>query len=225
MKYIVIIPARSGSKRFPNKNIHPLNGIPLICHSINFAIINFDKCNIWVNTDSSIISDIVTPYGVNVYDRPQHLGSDYTSTIEVLKDQVESLISKNILFDAVILLQPTNPLRANSLIKEAIFKFENSNRSSLATFSKLNKKYGKIIEDFFLPTNYIPGQRMQDLSQEYFENGLIYITKVESILNNQIITSDTYPLVTEDDYSSVDIDYYEDLLFAEFLINKTKNNG
>lgn len=221
MKYIVIIHARSGSKRFRNKNIYPLNGIPLICHSVNYALNNFDKCDIWVNTDSDKITDIVLPYGVNVYNRPLHLGSDLTSTVEVLREQVESLMNNNnISFDAVILLQPTNPLRSEQLIKESIFKFENSNRLSLATFSRLNKKYGKIIDNFFQPMNYLPGQRMQDLESEYFENGLIYITKVEAIMNNQIITLDVYPLITEDMYSNVDIDYYEDLLYAEFLINK-----
>lgn len=39
-KYITIIPARGGSKRFPGKNTHVLNGKPLICHSIEYSLQN-----------------------------------------------------------------------------------------------------------------------------------------------------------------------------------------
>ena len=49
---LALIPARSGSKRFPNKNIKLLNGHPLIAYSIVSAIRSeiFDK--VVVCTDS-----------------------------------------------------------------------------------------------------------------------------------------------------------------------------
>ena len=56
----------------------------------------------------------------------------------------------------------------------------------------------------------------------YFENGLLYITKCESIILGEIITEDVYPLVCNDIESKVDIDYLEDFVFAEFLL-KLKN--
>ena len=224
MKYIVVIPARIGSKRFPNKNIYPLNGLPLISHSVEYALNNFDENLIWVNTDSSLISDVVNCYGINVFYRPEVLGNDYSTTADVLKNHVENLIQNGDVFDAVILLQPTNPLRGEYLLKNAIVEFEKNTRSSLATFSKLEKKYGSIENEHFYPKNYTPGQRTQDLDADYFEDGLIYITKVESILKGEIITSDVYPLINEHIYSNVDIDYYEDLLYAEFLIKNKKNN-
>ena len=149
MKYIVIIPARIGSKRFPNKNIYPLNGKPLISHTIEYALETFPKSDIWVNTDSKLISEVVDSYGINVFFRPDSLGSDSTSTVEVLRNQIQYLEIQNYIFDAVILLQPTNPLRPKELLKEAIEKFEKSSRSSLVTFSHLEKKYGAIKNNFF----------------------------------------------------------------------------
>lgn len=59
--------------------------------------------------------------------------------------------------------------------------FERENRNSLASFTPLNKKYGKINSNKYFPSNYSVGQSMQDIEADYFENGLIYITKINSI--------------------------------------------
>lgn len=217
-KYIVVIPARAGSKRFPNKNIFLLNGKPLISHSVEYALQYFQKNDIWVNTDSDLIRKEVDNYNINIHKRPMDLGGDKISTLEVLKEQVELLISKDVNFDAVILLQPTSPLRPAKLIHDAINLFEKYGRTSLATFSALEKKYGKIIDDKFVPSNYKPGQPMQDIESEYFENGLLYITKKDAIREGFIIGKDIYPMVIDHIYAKVDIDYYDDLIFAEFLI-------
>ena len=75
---------------------------------------------------------------------------------------------------------------------------------------------------FFKPTNYTPGQRSQDLEKAYFENGLLYITKSESILEGKVITDDVYPLVCDSLESTVDIDYLEDFVFAESLLKLKK---
>ena len=64
----------------------------------------------------------------------------------------------------------------------------------------------------------MPGQRSQDLENTYFENGLLYITKCESILIFKIITEDVYPLVCDNIEATVDIDYLEDFIFAEALL-------
>ncbi|MDQ6763477.1 MAG: acylneuraminate cytidylyltransferase family protein, partial [Bacteroidota bacterium] len=67
----------------------------------------------------------------------------------------------------------------------------------------------------------LPGQRMQDIDPDYYENGLIYITNTKSIKKKEIITEDVFPLIIEGVETLVDIDEHDDILFAEFLI---KNN-
>ena len=176
-KYEVVIPARGGSKRYPGKNVAYLNGIPLIVHSIMFALKSFAPRNIWVNTDDTDIAKIALDYGVQVTIRPFDLGSDFASSSDVLFFQYEEFIKNKIDCNALILLQPTNPLRPDNLIEKAIDIFECNNRNSLATFSSLNKKFGNILEGNFIPSNYNPGQRGQDIEKAYFENGLLYITK------------------------------------------------
>jgi CMP-N-acetylneuraminic acid synthetase len=226
LNYQVIIPARGGSKRFPQKNIHLLNGVPLIAHSILFALKSFDKTNIWVNTDDDEIALVADNYGVNITMRPKELGSDTASTADVLFFQSTFFYNNNIPCDAMILLQATNPIRPQNLIQFSISEFEKNNRNSLASFSSLNRKFGKINNSFYTPTNYKPGQRMQDIEPDYFENGLIYITKIDSIQQKEIITLDVFPLLIDDEESLVDIDELKDMLFAEFLlINTTIYNG
>jgi CMP-N-acetylneuraminic acid synthetase len=218
MDYQIVIPARGGSKRFPKKNIYPLNGLPLIAHTILFALNSFPKENIWVNTDDLEIGNISADYGVNVTFRPKELGSDTATTAEVLFFQSNYFLSEGILCDAIILLQATNPLRPKKIIENSIDLFEKNKRNSLASFSLLNKKYGKIKSNYFFPENYEAGMRMQDIDQDYYENGLIYITNIQSIQDNVIITKDVLPLIINCFEASVDIDEPDDILFAQFLI-------
>jgi CMP-N-acetylneuraminic acid synthetase len=222
LNYQIIIPARGESKRFPKKNIYPLNGVPLIAHSIIFAKKHFPVTKIWVNTDDDLIATVASKYGVNITIRPKELASDIASTAEVLFYQDEYFLLNNIHCDAMILLQPTNPLRPKDLLKIAIEQYEKNKRNSLASFSILNKKLGKIKNNFFEPSNYKPGQRIQDIEADYFENGLIYITNIKSIQRKEIITSDVFPLIINNAETLVDIDEPQDILFAEFLI---RNNS
>ena len=224
MKYQVIIPARKNSKRLPGKNMKLLGNKPLIQYSIDFALRHFSKDVVWVNTDDKEIIKYAKIKGINTLLRPADLALDLTTTVDVLKHQVNHFKEQNIVCDAIILLQPTNPFREDNLLKEAIKKFQESGRNSLATFSITEKKLGKIEDRFFKPTNYFPGQRSQDLEKTYFENGSLYITKRESILENKIITDDVYPFVCKNKESTVDIDYFEDFVYAESIL-KLKENG
>ena len=218
MDYKIIIPARANSKRLPGKNMRILGGKPLIQHSIDFALNHFSEDSIWVNSDDKQIIKFAKEKGIKTLLRPDDLGTDNISTVEVLKFHVNYFEEQNIDCDAIILLQPTNPFRENELLKNGIKEFEKSKRNSLATFSISGKKLGKIENRIFKPTNYTPGQRSQDLENNYFENGLLYITKCESILLGKIITEDVYPLVCDNIEATVDIDYLEDFIFAEALL-------
>ena len=218
MNFKIIIPARANSKRLPGKNMKLLGQKPLIQYSIDFALNNFSKNDIWVNSDDDKVIEFAKQEGIMTLLRPNTLATDHIATVDVLKFQVKYFQEQNIDCDAIILLQPTNPFREDDLLEDAILKFQESGRTSLATFSKNEKKLGKIEGNFFSPTNYTPGQRSQDLENLYFENGLLYITKVESILNNKIITDDVFPLICDKIESTVDIDYLEDFIFAEALL-------
>ena len=199
-----------------------LDGKPLIQHSIDFALNIVPKNSIWVNSDDLEIIELCEKLFINKLFRPSQLATDFTTTAEVLKHHVQYFQSNSIDCDAVILLQPTNPLREKKTFLEAIKVFEKSGRNSLATFSISEKKLGKIIDHRFRPINYVPGQRSQEIEKSYYENGSLYITKVKCILKDNIITDDVYPFITNDVKSTVDIDYLEDFIFAETLLKLNK---
>ena len=217
--YIVVIPARKNSKRIKGKNLRELNGRPLISHSIEYAIKFFNRKNIWVNTDDNKIIDLAKGYNISTYIRPSSLAEDVTSTNDVILDFCKHLISEDINFKNIIILQPTNPIRTKSLITEAIKSFEESNTNSLMSVSILHKKFGKIKNNKYHPINYKMGQRHQDLENLYYENGLIYISSKKSLFENKnYVNNDTLPFITDEIGSIVDIDYEDDLKLAELII-------
>ncbi|MGL2966839.1 cytidylyltransferase domain-containing protein [Flavobacterium sp. XGLA_31] len=212
------MPARGGSKRLPNKNILLLNDIPLLAHSIRYAQQNkaiIDE--VFVSTDDAAIKEIAMQYGAKVIDRPEAISGDFEPTVSAMKHAVQSL-NKEV--ENVILLQPTNPLRPENLLANCFEKFSTTGADSLFTVSRNHHKLGKIVDNTFIPFNYTIGQRSQDLEPLYYENGLLYISKAELILNDQIISNNVIPYQMSDSFPIVDIDTPEDFEYAAYLITK-----
>jgi N-acylneuraminate cytidylyltransferase len=215
-KCIVVIPARGGSKRLPNKNIKLLGGIPLIAHSINYAkAVGFK--NIIVSTDNIKIKEVAKDLGVRVIDRPNYLATDTSLTVDAVRHVVETISDK---FEYVVLLQPTNPLRPMDLITKAFQNIVADKYSSLMTVTRTYRKFGKIVNNSFLPYNYSIGQRSQDLDPLYYENGLLYITKVDLVLKGELIGDRNFCLIIDHPFATVDIDNKDDFEYAEFILEK-----
>lgn len=220
MKNIAIIPARGGSKRLPNKNSLLLGGVPLIAHSIIAAQQNSNIIDdVYVSTDNPQIKEIALAYGAKVIDRPAHLSGDLEPTITALKHVVDNIGFE---VDAVFLLQPTNPLRPADLISDAYKNFIENKVDSLMTVTRNHQKFGKIVNNVFIPFNYTIGQRSQDLEPLYFENGLLYIIISELIKAEKITGANHFPMLVNHLFANVDIDTQEDFDYAEYLISKSK---
>jgi len=221
MKTIAIIPARGGSKRLANKNILSFGGIPLIAHSILYAQKNKTVIDeIYVSTNDEAIGKIAFDYGAQVIDRPESLSGDFEPTVTALQHVLKTLDCE---IEDVVLLQPTNPLRPENLLKEAFEIYQKKNCDSLFTVSRNHQKFGKIIDERFLPFNYEIGQRSQDLEPLYFENGLLYIAKAKLIQENTLISETAFPMEVSHPFANVDIDTQEDFEYAEFLLRKFLN--
>lgn len=217
MKTIAIIPARGGSKRLPGKNILPLGDKPLVAHSILYAKDNNSIVDeVYVTTDCPEIKAVALQFGAKVIDRPAALSGDFEPTVSALKHALD-VIGNTV--QNVILLQPTNPLRPKNLLEEAWKMYVSGDYDSLMTVSQNHQKFGKIENKKFIPFNYEFGQRSQDLEPLFFENGLLYITKAELILNDMIVGESGFPFEVNHPFASVDIDTKEDFQYAEYLFN------
>lgn len=217
MKTIAIIPARGGSKRLPQKNIKLLGGIPLLAHSILFAQANNEIIDeIYVSTDDETIKKIALQLGVKVLDRPEALSGDLEPTVTALKNALEQIDE----VENVVLLQPTNPLRPENLLREAFDYYLEKRCDSLFTVTQNHHKFGKINLEKFVPFNYKIGQRSQDLEPLFYENGLLYISKAELILEDKIISENAVPFLIDHIFAKIDIDTQEDFDYAEYVFNK-----
>ncbi|MEZ0184315.1 acylneuraminate cytidylyltransferase family protein [Flavobacterium oncorhynchi] len=215
MKTIAIIPARGGSKRLYQKNIKLIGGIPLLVHSILYAQANSEIIDeIYVSTNDAETKKIALQFGAKVIDRPELLSGDLEPTVTALKHVLETI---NIDVENVILLQPTNPLRPENLLKDAFRAYERERYDSLFTVTGNDKKFGKIVDNKFIPFTYKIGQRSQDLEPLFFENGLLYITKARLIFEDIIISKDALPYEVNHTFANIDIDTQEDFDYAAFL--------
>lgn len=216
-KTIVIIPARGGSERLPNKNVKSLAGLPLLVYSIQYALNQLGIDSVYVSTNDAEIKVIALDHGANVVDRPEVLSGAQSTTVSTLKHVLETVGQA---YETVVLLQPTNPLRPISLFEDAYHKFLESDCDSLMTVSRNHQKLGKIVKNRFEPFNYKMGQRSQDLEPLYAENGLIYIAKASLIMDDRILGDKNIPFIINHPYAQVDIDTEEDLKLAEYILKQ-----
>ena len=121
IKILAIVPARGGSKRLPGKNIKVLNGKPLIQWTIESALGIDDISRVMVSTDSQEIADIALQSGAEVpFLRPKELATDTSSSSVVIEHALNYYKSQGEIFDYVLLLQPTSPMRNKKHNEQAI---------------------------------------------------------------------------------------------------------
>jgi N-acylneuraminate cytidylyltransferase len=117
-----LIPARGGSKGHPGKNIRPLAGTPLIVHSIKCARGAARLTRTIVSTDSPEIAQVARESGADVpFMRPAALATDNAAMWGVVQHALAAIeAAEQREFDAVVLLDPTNPFRTATDIDHAI---------------------------------------------------------------------------------------------------------
>tara|TARA_X000000368_G_C22938346_1_gene670925 strand:- start:160 stop:849 length:690 start_codon:yes stop_codon:yes gene_type:complete len=225
---IAIIPARGGSKGLPGKNIKPLNGIPLICHTILTALKSNAISRVIVSTDDEEIAKISQKCGAEVpFIRPKELADDdsmvmdaYIYTLDRLRDTSEELI------ESFVALLPTAPLRSSNDIDNAVEIFlENEADSVLSvTEAEVPIEWYKKIDQKGTLKNYLPEDdavsNRQDYNIAHIPNGAIYVFRLELLRDTRQYYHDkTYAYIMPR-IRSVDIDEPIDFEWAEFLIQK-----
>ena len=208
MNYICIIPARSGSKRLKNKNTIKVNKKKLFEYTLEAAL------------KTRRVKKII------FIKRPSYLCKDICSTESAMQHSINKVPH---LFDniktAIILLQPTSPLRDYNDINNAINVFEKGKYDSLlsAYLEKpfIWKKKGNNLKS--LTYNYKNRVRTQNIKESILENGAIYICKYKGFkkFNNRLFGKIGYSLMTK--RNSLEVDYPEDMETFRSFIRYKKN--
>lgn len=224
---IAIIPARSGSKGLPDKNIKKLCDKPLIAYTIEAAIDSGCFDYVMVSTDSEKYAEISKKYGAEVpFLRSKENSSDTASSWDVCLEVLNKIDKK---FDIVVLLQPTSPLRTAQNIKEAIDLFFEKNADSILSVTKLDHPIewcNYLPEDFSL-NNFIKQEhrhkRRQDLLNSYRLNGAVFIIKSNLLSSNINLFSEKSYAYVMDENKSIDVDTEKDFIIAKALLEFQKN--
>lgn len=221
---IVIIPARAGSKRIPNKNILEFNGAPFLVRTISF----FKKSNlidkIFVSTDSLEIAEIAKNSGALVpFIRPKNISSDKASTIEVIKHFIKntSEVSPQ---DIVLCAYPANPFLKKEDIKKSLKLIKKNKNKFVVTVTSFSHPIERalILSDeglkpYFNSTDL--KSNTQNLKEVFHDVGQFYLAQAQSWLEkDDSILNDALPIFIPR-FRAIDIDTEEDLAFAKILFH------
>jgi CMP-N,N'-diacetyllegionaminic acid synthase len=143
---IALIPARSGSKRVPDKNIRPLAGHPLIAYSICAALESRVFASVVVSTDSEAYARIAREYGAEVpFMRPAEFSGDTSPDIEWVEYTLKHLAEQGRRYDCFSILRPTSPFRLPETIQRAWTEFRaEEGVDSLRAVEKCGQHPGKM---------------------------------------------------------------------------------
>lgn len=212
-KVLIIIPARSGSKGFRNKNIRYLGGHPLIAHSITAAHFCRYADRIIVSTDSHEIAGIAKEYGADVpFLRPPELAKDDSRDIEFVNHTLDNVDGD---YGYIVILRPTSPIRPHGFVNTAVMRLvENPFADSLravtqapATPYKMWTVKGitlvPLITDPAIPEPY--NAPRQALPSVYWQTGHIDVIRHRTIERGSISGGYIMPYFIDRKYC-VDID-------------------
>jgi CMP-N,N'-diacetyllegionaminic acid synthase len=215
-RVLAVIPARSGSKRLPGKNMRLFAGKPLLYWTIESALESKNIDEVLVSSDSDEVLKLALECGqVTVHKRSKQASNDYAKTFDYLTE----ILIKYPKESSVLLLQPTSPLREISDIDCALALHLESLRPVVSVSPNLNTPYWSFsLNSEGLLSPLFPEAlklRSQELTQTYNLNGAIYIDRISNYLAQEtFLGSKTIPYVMSSG-SSIDIDSLEDFVQAE----------
>ncbi|MFZ2162794.1 MAG: acylneuraminate cytidylyltransferase family protein [Sideroxyarcus sp.] len=145
-KTIAFIPARSGSKRVPNKNIKLLGGHPMLAYTVRAAIDSGVFDAVICATDSEVYADVARHYGAEVpFLRSADISGDKSPDIEWVVWMLNALKQQGREFEIFSILRPTSPFRMPETIRRAWDVFINDpGADSLRAIEKCKQHPGKM---------------------------------------------------------------------------------
>jgi len=226
---LAIIPARSGSKSVPHKNIRTFAGKPLLAWSIEQAKESKTIQRIVVSTDSRAYAKIARSCGAEVpFIRPRKYSKDTSTDLEVFRHAL-SWLAENEGYrpDICVHLRPTAPVRREGLIDEVVRCLcANPDADAVRTVAPAPhtpyKMWHKGKSGVLKPLLKVPGlrdpwnQARQVLPATWIQTGSVDVVWTRTLLRKNSMTGSRI-LGFEDDLW-VDIDTEEDFVSAEQLM-------
>ena len=210
-----------------------LLGKPLLAYTAEAALASKRLTRTVLSTDDCEIANLGRQLGVEVpFARPPELAQDDTPTIPVLQDVVRKLEAMGDSYDAILTLQPTNPLRRVEDIDGAIELLEQTGADSVISFSEVGERHparmkwidaeGRVSDPTF--AEEFEGRPRQQLSKLYLRDGSIYLTRRSVLMEqNSLKGADCRAWIVPEERSR-NIDTMFDLQIAELVLRNQGEN-
>jgi CMP-N,N'-diacetyllegionaminic acid synthase len=222
MRILGIIPARGGSKGIPRKNLADICGRPLITWSIEVGEQLLETsvlARCIVSTDDDEIATVARSYRADVpFLRPVEFATDMALAVTYVLHALDSLEPLDGAYDAVMILQPTSPLRDPLAIAEAVRRFAVSTADSLISCYQedyinelvmyVDEGDGRIHPRH---PNHNKGIRRQEHGSTMVRNGAVYVTRIPYLRATGQLVCDHPVLLRMDKIDSIDVDTPDDL--------------
>lgn len=237
MEILAIIPARGGSKKVPGKNIRPLNGVPMIHHSIREAKRSRLITRVVVSTDDEAIATVARQGGAEVpFLRPAELAGDHVTDLPVFQHAIRFLEETEGYRPAIIAhLRPTAPLRRAEHIDAGIEMLLGSDADSVRSVTlagqhphKMWRFEGAELRPFMPHLTLADeqfNQPRQLLPPAFIQNGSVDVVRREVIMDLHSMTGRKILGLLMDEMESVNVDHEEDFLLAEVLLRRREPSG
>jgi len=227
-RILAVIPARGGSKGVPLKNLRKVNGIPIVemASKLVSKIKIIDR--VIVSTDHKKIAECAIKGGADVpFYRPKELSGDKVSDLDVLTHallEIEKL--DNEVYDIVLMLQPTSPMREEKHIIETIKMIISKDYDAVWTVSETDSK-SHPLKQLVIKNNNLHyydnlGKDIiarQQLNPVYHRNGIAYAIRRDCLLKQKSIKGfKTGALICEGINISIDTEW--DFFLVEQALNK-----
>ena len=198
----VLITARGGSKRLPNKNKNNFCGKPLIAWTIEAALKSDYVNKVYVSTDNIEIAKISENFGGIIPRlRDKSLSEDDTSSFDTAIDFSEYFNEGD--FGEMLLLQPTSPLRNETHINNLMKKVRANNLEQCVAVRDITK---------LITMSKVKIEKNEKI---YIPNGSMYYTKINFLKKVKTFFSSSSEIFLMDDFNSIDIDTKCDWDIAE----------
>ncbi len=232
-KIIAIIGARGGSKGVPGKNIRTMIDRPLIAYAIEAANANKDMLyRTIVSTDDEKIAKIAKELHADVpFIRPAELATDTSPSIDFIKHAVDYVEKKdNVIFDWILLIQPTNPFVLSKDI-ETIINMSAQADKNITAFVSVAPVNDHPLKTFtrdeqgtlkpYVTDSKHKALRRQDLTNCYKRNGSLYLLRRDIVMQDNELYGNHVSSYLMPAERSIDIDTEFDWDIAEFMLRKT----
>ncbi len=225
MRVLAVVPARGGSKRVPRKNVRLLNGAPLIAHTLKTGLEVDAIDTLVVSTDDDEIAGIAADYGVRVIRRPAELSSDTATTEVALLHALDVLADEHEFYDAILVLEPTSPLRTSHTIEKAVAMLNDGAAESILAVKETRENIGFVSNGIFRPVVPDAPRRSQLRDPFYIESSTIYAATVDWLRRTGTLVCENWGALVVNDSEALDINTENDFEYVEFVLSKLEEHN